>query len=565
MTEDNHIDNDQPAEGELPRPVLKHRRFNASLIWLIPALAALVALSLVVSNWLQAGPQITISFQSAEGLDAGKTPVKYKNVVIGRVKKIHLSSDRNRVLVTVALEKSAEGFATQDTRFWVVRPRIGLGGVSGIDTLLSGAFIGADVGDSKEPREEFKGLEAPPAVNHGAPGRSFILHSDDLGSLDIGSPVYYRRIQVGRVASYELDKDGKGVSLHIFVDGPNDKFVTRSTRFWNASGVDVSIGANGLKLNTQSLATVLAGGVAFQDPAGPHDGTPAAEDAGYKLFDDQTTAMAPPDGEPHYIRMRFEQSVRGLAVDAPVEFLGINIGKVVSVRLDYDEKTQRFPVLVGALVYPQRLGVAYDKLAAMAKARGQTGDLAQLMGGLIDHGLRAQARTGNLLTGQLYVALDFMPHAPKVAFDPAARPLTIPTMAGSFDKLQEQMASIVDKLDKIPFDSIGRNLDQTLAGLNATLKQVNGETLPAFKSTLQGVQKTMGTANDALSGDSPLQQNLGATMEQVQRMARSLRVLTDYLGGHPEALLRGRRPDVKPAPAAAGAPATTTPQKGSQP
>ncbi|RCS31105.1 MCE family protein [Rhodanobacter denitrificans] len=562
MTDDTSIEQGPPGGGALPRPVVKRRRFNASLIWLIPALAAVVGLSLVINNWLQAGPQISISFQSAEGLEAGKTPVKYKSVVIGRVNKIQLSGDRSHVLVKVALEKSAEGFATKDTRFWVVRPRIGLGGVSGIDTLLSGAFIGADVGDSKEAEDEFKGLELPPAVNHGAPGRSFILHSDDLGSLDIGSPVYYRRIQVGRVASYELDKDGKGVSLHIFVDGPNDKFVTRSSRFWNASGVDVSIGANGLKLNTQSLATVLAGGVAFQDPPGPHDGTAAAEDAAYKLFDDQAAAMAPPDGEPHYIRMRFEQSVRGLAVDAPVEFLGINIGKVVSVRLDYDEQKQRFPVLVGAVIYPQRLGAAYDKLEALAKASGENPDLSQMVGRLVEHGLRAQARTGNLLTGQLYVALDFVPRTPKVAFDPAARPLTIPTVPGSFDKLQEQMAGIVDKLAKVPFDSIGQHLDHSLAGLDATLRQVNGQTLPALKDTLHGVQQTMGTANDALSTGSPLQQNLGATLEQLQRMARSLRVLTDYLGAHPEALIRGRGADAKPATTT---PAAAQPPQGNKP
>ncbi len=547
MTEDSHIEQGQPSRGELPRPVVRQRRFTESLIWLVPALAALVGLSLVIHNWLQVGPQITVSFQSAEGLDAGKTPVKYKNVVIGRVKKIRLSDDRSHVLVVVALEKSAKGFATEGTRYWVVRPRIGLGGVSGIDTLFSGAFIGADVGESNRPQEEFNGLETPPVVNHGALGRSFVLHADDLGSLDIGSPVYYRRIQVGRVASYALDNDGKGVSLHIFVDGPNDRFVTRSSRFWNASGVDLSVGANGLKLNTQSMAAVLAGGVAFQDSPGPHDSTRAPEDTTFTLFGDRVTALAPPDGEPHFIRMRFAQSVRGLAVDAPVEFLGINVGKVVSVRLDYDEKAQKFPVLVGAVIYPQRLGNAYEKLEAMARARGETPDLSRMMGGFIAHGLRAQARTGNLLTGQLYVALDFVPHAAKVAFDPAERPLTIPTASGSFDKLQDQLAEIVDKLDKVPFDSIGKNLDQTLAGLNITLKQVNAETLPAFKDTLQGVQKTLGTADEALSGDSPLQRNLGATLEQVQRMARSLRVLSDYLGGHPEALLRGRRADPPPA------------------
>ncbi|MBN8896474.1 MAG: MCE family protein [Rhodanobacter sp.] len=555
MTEDTRVEPGPPAPDALPRPVVEQRRFKESLIWLVPALAALVGLSLVIHNWLQTGPQVVISLQSAEGLDAGKTPVKYKNVVIGRVKKIRLSPDRSHVLVSVALEKSAEGFATKGTRYWVVRPRIGLGGVSGIDTLFSGAFIGADVGESDEQQEHFDGLEAPPAVRHGELGRSFVLHSEDLGSLDVGSPVYYRRIQVGRVASYTLDKDGKGVSLHVFIDGPNDRFVSRSSRFWNASGVDLSLGANGLKLNTQSMAAVLAGGVAFQDPPGPHDSTPAPEDTSFKLFGDRTTAMAPPDGEPHYLRMRFEQSVRGLAVDAPVEFLGINIGKVVSVRLDYDEKTQKFPVLVGAVVYPERLGAAYDKLEAMARANGHAPDLARMMGGLIAHGLRAQARTGNLLTGQLYVALDFVPHATKVDFDPAAKPLTIPTAPGSFDKLQEQLAEIVDKLDKVPFDSIGKHVDQVLAGLDTTLKQVNGKTLPAFTETLHGVQKTMGTADAALSDDSPLQRNLGATLEQVQRMSRSLRVLSDYLSGHPEALLRGRRPDDRPATPPAPEPA----------
>ncbi|CAM5598039.1 Mammalian cell entry protein OS=Rhodanobacter lindaniclasticus OX=75310 GN=B1991_00850 PE=4 SV=1 [Rhodanobacter lindaniclasticus] len=351
MSEDNGVEHRPPAPDALPRPVVEKRRFTESLIWLVPALAALVGLSLVIHNWMQTGPQIVISLQSAEGLDAGKTPVKYKNVVIGRVKKIRLSPDRTHVLVSVALEKSAEGFATRGTRYWVVRPRIGLGGVSGIDTLFSGAFMGADVGESDERQEDFDGLEAPPAVRHGELGRSFVLHSDDLGSLDVGSPVYYRRLPVGRVASYTLDKDGKGVSLHLFIDGPNDRFVTKSSRFWNASGVDLSVGAKGLKLNTQSMAAVLAGGVAFQDRPGPHDTTPAPEDADFKLFNDRATAMAPPDGEPHYIRMRFEQSVRGLVADAPVEFLGINIGKVVSVRLDYDEKKQKFPVLVGAVVY----------------------------------------------------------------------------------------------------------------------------------------------------------------------------------------------------------------------
>ncbi len=552
MTEPGNAAPPPPADddptADLPLPVVsRRRRSHASLVWLIPALAAVIGVALVVHNWLQAGPEITISFQSAEGLDAGKTLVKYKNVVIGRVQGIALGEDRSNVLVNVALEKSAQGFATRDTRFWVVRPRIGLGGVSGIDTLLSGSFIAADVGDSREEATFFKGLEVPPAVEHGALGRSFVLHADDLGSLDIGSPVYYRSIQVGRVVSYQLDADGKGVSLGIFINGPNDHFVTADSRFWNASGVNVSLGANGLKVNTQSLATVLAGGVAFQDPPGPHDTAPAGEQSTFTLFGDQATAMAPPDGPSQYLRMRFEQSVRGLAVDAPVEFLGINIGKVVSIRLDYDSDKQRFPVVVGAVVYPQRLGTAYTKLEALAKAGGGKADLPHLLGRLIAHGLRAQARTGNLLTGQLYVALDFVPKAAAVAFDPQAKPLTIPTAPGSFDKLQEQLATLVDKLGAVPFDSIGQHLDRVLTTLDATLTQVNAQTLPEFKTTLHGVQRAMDSANDTLSGDSPLQQNLGGTLRELQRMARSLRVLSDYLGTNPDALIRGRDADAKPS------------------
>ncbi|UGB37012.1 intermembrane transport protein PqiB [Frateuria soli] len=539
---------EQTPREDLPEPVVRKHRFSLSLIWLVPVLAALVGLSLVVHAWLQAGPQITITFQTAEGLESGKTPVKYKNVVIGKVTGLDLTDDRERVRVTVALNKSAESFATRGTRYWVVRPRIGLGGVSGVDTLLSGAFIGTDVGDSKEEQYDFKGLEMPPAVLHGAPGKSFVLHTDDLGSLDIGSPVYYRRIQVGRVVSYSLDKDGKGVSLRIFVDGPNDRFVTRDTRFWNASGVDVSLSANGLKLNTQSLATVIAGGVAFSDPRGPHDNTPAAEDADFALFDDEATALSPPDGPPRYIRMRFNQSLRGLAVDAPVEFLGVNIGRVVSINLDYEARDKRFPLTVGAVIYPRRLGQAYEKLAAKAGMKDGRVDLGRMFGPLVARGLRAQARTGNLLTGQLYIALDFVPKAPKAHFDEAATPVDLPTAPGSFDKLQEQLADIVNKVQKIPFDSIGRNLDQTLAELDRTLKQVNSGVLPELKGTLKDAQRTLGSADNALSADSPLQQNLGGTLEELRRMARSLRALTDYLGVHPEALIRGRPDDPPPAP-----------------
>jgi len=516
-------------------------RRRISLVWILPVLAALIGLSMVVHAWLSAGPEITIDFQTAEGLEVEKTPVKYKDVTVGVVSAIALSYDGSHVTATVSLDKHAANLARADTRFWVVRPRIGLQGVSGIDTLLSGAYIGVDKGTSATPSRNFRGLEAPPTVVNGTPGKSFVLHADDLGSLDIGSPIYYRHIRVGRVASYRLDSDGHDVTLEIFIDAPYDHFVAAKTRFWHASGVDISLGADGLKLDTQSLTTVLAGGIAFGNAE--EGGAPAPAKTAFELAKDQRTAMAPSDGDSQYLLLRFEDSLRGLAVGAPVEFAGLNIGRVVSLDLDYDAPARRFPTLVGVVIYPSRLG---GVLARLPKYSGNSEQqAAAFLANLVQHGLRAQARSGNLLTGQLYVSFEFVSHAPNVALDPAARPISIPTVPGSFDHMQEQIATIVSKVEKMPLDAIGQHLDASLVDLDKSLKQVNGEVLPATTRSLQQAGLTFQTVQGALSDNAPLQQNLQQTMLQVQRTAQSVRTLTDMLGRHPDALLKGLPSDAR--------------------
>ncbi|MDF2643516.1 MAG: PqiB family protein [Pseudomonas sp.] len=535
-----------PTAPTPARPEVKRRRVRISLVWLVPIVAGIIALSMAFHDWMNLGPKITVTFLTAEGLEANKTQVKYKNVVIGTVTDINLSDDRTHVLATIELNNSAGPFTRVDSQFWVVRPRIGAHGVSGVDTLLSGAFIGADAGSSEDTKTDFTGLETPPPVTFGEKGKRFTLHTDDLGSLDIGSPVYFRRIQVGQVVSYNLSQDGKGVDLQIFINSPNDQFITTDTRFWNASGVDVSVGATGLKVNTQSLTSILSGGIAFREPNWSPNSVPADENAEFKIFDDQPTAMAPPDGEPIYVRMRFNQSLRGMAVNSPVEFVGVNIGRVVSVDLDYDPVSKTFPGIVGAVIYPDRLGIAQDKIEQLAGSGSEEEKSARVLGMFVKNGLRAQARNGNLLTGQLYIALDFDPRASKVAFNPKARPMEIPTMPGSFDKLQEQLQAFVDKVSRLPLDELAGNLNGSLSELQKTLKQVNSSVLPQMRGTLQQAQKTLGTANESLADDSPARQQLGQAMEEVQRTARSVRVLTDFLSRHPEALIRGRTSEAAP-------------------
>lgn len=533
-----------PAIAARPRPGL-------ALIWLVPVVAAIIGIWMLVQAYRAAGPDITIVFRSAAGLEAGKTPVKYKGVNVGVVQAITLSGDGAQVAVTVALDKSAGSLARRDTRFWVVRPRVSTGGISGLETLLSGAYIGADAGEAAVSGDTFTGLETPPAVVKGAPGRPFTLHADNLGSLDVGSPIYYRQIQVGRMSSYRLAPDGKSVDLQVFVDAPYDAFVTSDTRFWNASGVDVSLGADGLKLKTQSMATIVAGGIAF---ANPERGVARAVQANapFTLARDQETAMAPPDGPGQFMQLRFDQSLRGLSVGAPVLFAGVALGSVVSMNLDYDRSTGRFPTVVGIVVYPRRLGPVLDILK---RERDRGGDVeqhvAQFLARMVERGLRAQARMGNLLTGQLYVALDVVPNAPKAKFDVNARPLSVPTINGSFDRLQEQISGIVGKLDKLPLASIAGHLDQSLAGVAETTRQVNGQVLPETTRALQQAQKSFAAVESTLAEDAPIKQEVSRTLQEIERAARSVRTVTDTVGRHPQSLLLGipeqKKPAIQPA------------------
>src|SRR5687768_5381903 len=328
-----------PPAGETPAPpppvvpaaiaepvIAKKNTARLSLVWIVPILAVVVGAALLLNTLLQAGPAIVISFRTAEGLERGKTEVRYKEVAVGRVETVELSDDKTRVLVGVRLDRSAAGLAVEDTQFWVVRPRIGTAGVSGLGTLLSGSYIGVDAGSSSKTRKRFVGLEVPPFVLRGEPGRTYVLRANDLGSLDVGSPVYYRRTRVGRVAGYTLDAKNDELTVQVFVESPYEPLVTQHARFWNASGLDLTLNASGLSLNTQALTSVIAGGIAFERLPGSAATPPSPPGTRFFLFNDRRSAMAPPDGPPLRIRMVFDQSVRGLAVGAPIDFLGIDIG-----------------------------------------------------------------------------------------------------------------------------------------------------------------------------------------------------------------------------------------------
>src|SRR5262245_56951319 len=271
--------------------VVPKRRTRISVIWIIPIFAAVVAIGVAVQRILSEGPTITIVFKAAEGVEAGKTFIKYKDVNIGQVTAVQLSDDYSKVTVTAKIAKSAEGLIVEDAQFWVVQPRVTLSGISGLGTLLSGNYIGLEVGKSAKQPRKFIGLEVPPIITSDQPGRQFVLKAENLGSLGIGSPIYYRRLQAGQVIAYDLAGDGKAVDIKVFVNAPYDQYVTPGTRFWHASGLDVSVGAGGVDLRTQSLVALLAGGLAFDTPPFAAKAEPAAANTAFTLYGDQATAL----------------------------------------------------------------------------------------------------------------------------------------------------------------------------------------------------------------------------------------------------------------------------------
>ena len=557
-----------------PKPVIvRANRLRFSLVWIVPLVAFLAGAVLVARTLLQTGPLITITFRNAEGLEPGRTEVRYKEVVVGRVNKVGFSPDRGRVLATVRLDKSAAGLAVNDTRFWVVRPRIGTAGISGLGTLFSGVYIGADAGSSGQDEAHFTGLEVPPFVLRGEPGRSFVLDADNLGSLEVGSPVYYRRTRVGRVAGYTLDPKRDGLDVQVLIEEPNESLVTTQSRFWNASGVDMTISASGLSVNTESIAALVAGGIAFASPPGAAPAPPAPVGQRFVLFHDRKAALAPPDGIAQRVRMVFSPGMRGLAAGASVELLGVEIGNVRTVAMQYDERSRRFPMEVVAEIYPARLGDA--RRGFLAPHGGDAQSDAVFLKHLVDRGLRAQLKSGSLLTGQPYVALEMMPKAPKATLDASLPTPTIPTLAGGSGDLQPQVAEILERIARIRFEQIGANLEDTLKNTSAasstlqdTLKSAGAATgalqqtlasantaiqqlSPQAQQMLAEVQRSLKSLQVTLDGldrnitqpDAPLQRNAGQALGEIQRAARALRVLGDYLQQHPESLLRGKPAD----------------------
>jgi paraquat-inducible protein B len=540
----------------IPHAAVSRRKRRFSLVWVVPIVAALIGGWLVVKALTEKGPEITIYFKSAESLEAGKTKVKYKDVEIGQVTDVTFDRDFTRVRVRVLMDKEATRLVSSNTRFWVVRARVTMAAVSGLGTVFSGAYITLDPGKPGDKVQVFTGLEDPPVVTSGMPGKHFILESEARGSLEVGAPIYFRQIRVGEVVAVALEDDGSKVTSKVFVHAPYDRYVLTGTRFWNASGIDVRVDATGISVNTESVVSILFGGIAFDlvdVMKGPGD--TAADGAHFPLYANRVKALERAYAVRNYWILHFNEQVGGLSRGAPVLFKGIPIGEVLEVNLEYDSanRTFRIPILVA--IEPERLQPDTSSF--------EEADRRKLLDHLVRQGLRAQLQTANFLTGQQAVAFDIFPSAKPARINWGGAHPELPTIPGQFEQMGDRIQQLVTRLEKLPIEQIAGNLRDTLEGtkrvanspeilktiksLDATIQELQAfthelrtRTSPELVAAMQQARTSLASASSALESDSPLQSRMKAALEEITTAARSLRVLADYLERYPQSLLVGK-------------------------
>ena len=549
------------------------RASRVSIVWLIPLLAVLIGAWLAWTTLSKEGPTITVSFESGEGLQAGQSLLKFKDITFGTVQSMDLAPDHQRVNITIKTTRAAEPLLTEKTIFWVVKPRLFAGNVSGLDTLLSGSYIGMLPGpEGGHTQHSFIGLEDPPVLQANVPGRTFLLKASRIGSISLGSPVFFRDFSVGEVLGWDLQDMAESVTIHVFVRAPFDRYVVDDTRFWNASGLSVNLGGAGVQVQLESVKALLLGGIAFDTPT-PDDGTKAtalppqsAADHLFPLFADRDTAKNSSYSRRIQLVSYFPGSVRGVAPGSEVLIHGMTVGHVLDVHLSFDPAKDE-------IVAPVRFEVEPERILGVGTRQVFRTDAAAVEA-MVKKGFRASLQSTSLITGQQAVSIDIVPDAPPAEVTKDGDYFVIPTTTGGgFADLQASAATLLDQVNNIPFAQIGQNLNgilksvdkatngpelkQAVTELAGTLSAVqdvarkldNGLTptlkqLPALTNeltrTVANADKLVQSFNSGYGDNTKFNRDVDRMIAQMNDTLRAVRSLADLLSRHPEALIKGR-------------------------
>jgi paraquat-inducible protein B len=549
MSEDSHQE---------PRAVVRHRR-RWSSVWVVPAVALVVACALVWKHYAGKGPVAYVRFETADSIEAGKTEIRCRSVRVGVVEDIELADDLRTVVASVRIDPEAEHLLRSGSRFWVVRPRVSTSTISGLSTLITGAYIELEPGDEPAVVHHFDGLEEPPVTSANVPGLRLTLVAEDAGSLTSGSPIYHRGFEVGRVERRTLDLGEGRIRFDVFIDDKYADLVRNGTCFWNTSGIDVTAGADGFKLSTPSFQSMVSGGASFSVPKGGISGAPIEDGTTFTLFPDQDAAEKSVFTPDHRCIVFFDQSVRGLSPGAPVEFRGIPLGRVVEISFEYSPVgDSRVPVIIEI------------DTETLSKAVEDIKDQGQILAESVRRGLRATLSTASLLTGALYIDLDFLPTASPAQLSKVGDLDVIPTESSGLARLQDKVNAILAKLEALPLESTLTKFGNAADEIAITVKDVRG-TLDEAEAMLAEAKKLLASENtqnltaeldatlkqvrssvDSLGPNGAVQGDLSRTLDELRSALRSFKVLSDSIEEKPNSLLFGREGSADPKPRAKG-------------
>ncbi len=506
-------------------------------MWVVPILALIIGGWMIYRSVSAQGPVAYVRFDTADGIGAEKTEVRCRSVRVGLVKEVTLAEDLKSVVVRLELNPDSGRLLRDGANFWVVRPRVSTTDISGLGTLITGAYIELDPGPADgEVVHHFEGLETPLPTNRDIPGHRIVLTAEQAGSLTAGSPIYHRGFEVGRIESRKLDLEGQRVTYDAFVSAEYSSLVKENTRFWNTSGIDISAGADGFKVRTPSFQAMVSGGAAFGVPEGIAPGPPAADGATFTLFSDEDAANQSTFNPTMEFVLLFDQSVRGLVKAAPVEFRGIPIGRVADISFDYLKAADdsRIPVLVE--IDPSLL-----RREAAEKVSKPDGEFLKEA---VARGLRAALKTGSLLTGALYVDLDYYNDPQPAELTKVGDYPSIPTVSSGLAQLEAKLTAILDKVQALPLEGTMKKIDTlaeeatvTIAAARKTLDSEAFANLPAdLKNTLAALEKSV----TSVGPDGAIQGDLLRTLDELRAALRSMKSMTNTLEEKPNSLIFGK-------------------------
>jgi len=535
--------NQPPDLEDVPDAIVDEAVKGFPVVWLLPLVALLVGGWLYYKTLSEKGPEITISFETAEGIEAGKTQIKFRDVTVGQVGDVDIADDLKTVVLTATMEAGTAQYLTDASRFWVVKPRVGAGGVTGLGTLLSGAYIAFEPSTTGKRRKTFVGLEKPPIVSQDKEGGRFRLRAETLGSLAVGAPVYFRQFDIGEVTDYKLADDYSYVDVGIFVQSPYDEYVRQRTHFWNAGGVSMSMDASGVTVEMESLVAVLSGGIAFETLPEFGDSPAAEEGTVFHLYKNRAESLERPITEVITYTLKFTDTVRGLSIGAPVEYRGIRVGTVKNIMLGEDPQHAGVisPVVIIG-VEPQRT-MGYGDVDDSAATTQMETSPQQRIDFLVRQGLRARLQTGSLVTGQLFVDLDIFPDAePATVIEGGLYP-EIPTLPSSLQGMIANVNRILNKIAQSDLEGTLTNLNALMVSTNSLVSVLERDApglLKGLDTTLQSANDTLTALEASASEDGEIGNQLQDALQEIGAAARSIRVMAEYLQRHPEAMLKGK-------------------------